>query len=322
MPKYIIVGCLGIDHIILSDGRNMPRQAGGDAYYGAAGAHVWSNDVGIVAVIPKTYPQGLVDKLQQSGMDISGIIRNNLKMGLEGTIEYKADGSRVLGAARGVFKFLQDHVPGLLALIGKPYWRKVSPQADLIPKSYLNAKGVFLASMAYANQAECLRLFHERVKNIILDPPPLMPWIRRGRPPQDLADLSMANFVLPSEQEAFEYWGDGISPDDAAERFFSLGARNIAFKMGERGAKVYLNGQRKAYDVPIYKTKAVDITGAGDSFGGGFLVGLAETGDPIKAACYGAVSASFVVEGFGADYALQVTRQQAEERFEKLFNLA
>ena len=51
------------------------------------------------------------------------------------------------------------------------------------------------------------------------------------------------------------------------------------------------------------------------------MVGLAETGDPVKAACYGAVSASFIIEGYGADYALGVTRDQAEDRLKKLLEM-
>jgi len=47
-------------------------------------------------------------------------------------------------------------------------------------------------------------------------------------------------------------------------------------------------------------------------------VGLSETRDPVRAALYGAVSASFVIEGFGALHGLGVTRAQAEERLNTL----
>jgi len=319
MPKYLIIGCIGTDHIIFPDGRT-ETHAGGDAYYAAAGARIWSSDVGIAAVIPKNYPQELIDKLSRAGIDVSGIIRTNLKMGLEGTIEYKDDGSRVLGAAKGILKFLQDHLPGVLALVANPYWEKVSAQPELIPESYMQAEAVFLASMAYSNQAKALRIFDGKAAHIVLDPPPLMPWVKRGTPPKELADLSRVSAVLPSEQEAYEYFGDGIAPDSAAEKFFSMGAQCVVYKMGGHGARVYGKGNQ-AVHVPVYRTKAVDPTGAGDSFGGGFLVGLAETGDPVKAACYGAVSASFIIEGYGADYALGVTRDQAEDRLKKLLEM-
>ncbi len=320
MPRYVIVGCLTIDHIIRGSGGEPVIQIGGDGYYGAAGARIWSGDVGIASVIPSTYPREFIDRLADSGIDTSGIVRMNHKKGFEGTIEYRDDGSRVLGAATGVFKFLQDYLPWLLSLAAGPYWEKVSPQAELVPESYLDARGVFLASMAYRNQAACLERFHRRAGTVVIDPPPLMPWVKHGTVPVGLADLSLADYVLPSEQETCEYWGDGISPDEAAERYFGLGASCVVLKMGEKGARVYERRTGSPREIPVFRTKAVDVTGAGDSFGGGFMVGIAETGDPVKAACYGAVSASFVVEGFGADHTLKVSRQDAEERLAKIMN--
>jgi hypothetical protein len=48
------------------------------------------------------------------------------------------------------------------------------------------------------------------------------------------------------------------------------------------------------------------------------MVGYQETGDPLLAGCYGAVSASFVLQGFGALYALQFSRAQADARLSEL----
>lgn len=47
---------------------------------------------------------------------------------------------------------------------------------------------------------------------------------------------------------------------------------------------------------PPGHSKVVETTGAGNSFLGGFIMGLSETGNPVTAAKYGAVAASFVVE--------------------------
>jgi sugar/nucleoside kinase (ribokinase family) len=50
---------------------------------------------------------------------------------------------------------------------------------------------------------------------------------------------------------------------------------------------------------PTRHPSVVDTTGAGNAFLGGFAIGLWRTGDPIRAACYGAVSSSFVVQQIG-----------------------
>ena len=320
MPDYLVIGCLGIDHIILADGTHMQPKPGGNAFYGAAGARLWGVDVGIVALVPKGYPQEWINQLAAAGVDTSGIVRTKDSLGLEGTITYQADGTRLLGATGGAIKFIQNYFPTLLSAVGMPIWQKVCPNASHIPQTYFSARAVFLAAMAYSNQAACVHILNGKMQRIILDPPPLMPGVKHGKPPRDLADLSLVDYILPSEQETQEYFGDGISPRQAAEHFYSLGARNIALKRGSRGAELYIEGRLEPQHVSIYKTKAVDITGAGDSFGAGFMVGLMETGDTRKAACYGAVSASFIIEGFGADHALGVTRVQAEQRLHKLLD--
>ncbi|KPI45541.1 uncharacterized protein AB675_763 [Cyphellophora attinorum] len=50
---------------------------------------------------------------------------------------------------------------------------------------------------------------------------------------------------------------------------------------------------------PTRHPSVVDTTGAGNAFLGGFAIGLWRTGDPMRAACYGAVSSSFVVQQIG-----------------------
>jgi len=62
----------------------------------------------------------------------------------------------------------------------------------------------------------------------------------------------------------------------------------------------------------------VDVTGAGDAFCGGFAAGLLETGDPVRAGQYGLVSASIVIEGYGATYGLQIPREVVTRRLQYL----
>jgi sugar/nucleoside kinase (ribokinase family) len=65
--------------------------------------------------------------------------------------------------------------------------------------------------------------------------------------------------------------------------------------------------------------KIVDVTGAGNAYCGGFLVGLAETGDLAQAGRYGAVSASFALAQFGAMFPLDDLRDRAEQRLSILY---
>ena len=58
----------------------------------------------------------------------------------------------------------------------------------------------------------------------------------------------------------------------------------------------------------------VYVTGAGDSFCGGFMAGYLFTHDPLQAAAYGAVSASFIVESLGARKPNHYQKELAEQR--------
>jgi len=71
-------------------------------------------------------------------------------------------------------------------------------------------------------------------------------------------------------------------------------------KLGAQGQYVYEPASGRKWHVPACPARLVDVTGAGDSYCGGFLVGLDQTGDPLEAALRGCVTASLVVEGVGA----------------------
>ena len=57
--------------------------------------------------------------------------------------------------------------------------------------------------------------------------------------------------------------------------------------------------QSKKFLIPIYETKAVDPTGAGDVFGGAFLAEFLRSGEIDWASAVGSAAASIAVEGHG-----------------------
>ena len=76
------------------------------------------------------------------------------------------------------------------------------------------------------------------------------------------------------------------------------------------------------FSVPSYPLEsAVDPTGAGDSFAGGFLGYLAThdaelTDTTVRCALvYGSVMASFNVEDFGSERIIRLAQEEIEERF-------
>jgi hypothetical protein len=94
----------------------------------------------------------------------------------------------------------------------------------------------------------------------------------------------------------------------------SNGVRWIAIKMDTRGSIVYDTKQNKEYRIPVFPSETVDTTGAGDAYSGGFLEGIAETGNVLEAGIRGTVSASFAVEGWGAFGLLKVAKEEVRRR--------
>ena len=317
MPRYITVGNTVIDHLVVPDGRQMPSQLGGDAIYSAMGVRVWSQDVGIVSIIGRSFPSEWTDGLASAGIDVSGIKRRAFPINLEGRIIYNPDGSRTWGPPEGILGIAVRLFPRLFLALGPRLSLAFSPQAADIPESYYGAAGAHMAPMAVARQAECLEALHGHVGIITLDLLPILPGVlRKGERPY-IPDLTLVTAVLPSEQEIAEYFGP-VSIEEGAQRLASEGARMVLVKLGEQGSLVYEAESKHWWQIPIYPTKVKDPTGAGDAYCGGFLVGLDETGDPFEAALYGTVSASFIIEGFGALYSSEVTRADAEARLHSM----
>ena len=105
---------------------------------------------------------------------------------------------------------------------------------------------------------------------------------------------------------------------DLADAFADMGPEVVVLKLGAAGQILFDCKRKMRWGIPAYPARVRDVTGAGDAYCGGFLVGLVQTGDPLEAALHGAVSASLVVEGSGALYALDSTSGLAQARLEAL----
>jgi len=79
--------------------------------------------------------------------------------------------------------------------------------------------------------------------------------------------LPYSDYTLMNEEEARLLTGKR-SPEDAASALREMGATHIVIKQGAGGC--WADGA----SIPGFRVKAVDTTGAGDSFSGGFIAAL------------------------------------------------
>ena len=113
---------------------------------------------------------------------------------------------------------------------------------------------------------------------------------------------------------------DQEEPEEAAKVLLHKGVSLVAVTLGKDGA--YVCTQEGGAVVPGFLSQVVDTTGAGDSFWGGFLYQLAESGKNPKEvtleeakrfARFGNAVASLCVEKRGGIPAMP-TMEQVEER--------
>lgn len=96
--------------------------------------------------------------------------------------------------------------------------------------------------------------------------------------------LKYVDYFIPSIEEAEKLSGE-TDPDRIADVFFDKGVKSVVIKLGKRGCYLRETYESEPQYFPAYTSvKAVDTTGAGDSFCSGFLYGLAN-GFSLPEAC-------------------------------------
>lgn len=107
----------------------------------------------------------------------------------------------------------------------------------------------------------------------------------------------VTDIALPTFPDENALFGDA-TPADTADRIAGYGVREIVVKDGTEPALVVADGDRTSVSAAM--AKAVDTTGAGDSFNGGYIASRLAGLDPVKAAAKAHRVAARVVEFHGA----------------------
>lgn len=329
MLDFLALGNLTLDDVVTSEGRIAPNQLGGNGAYAAAGMRLWGERVGLVGVVGSDFPQQWLDALSEAGVDISGVARLDTPHQLRSRVFYFPDGRRtdvvaearaMLPAAAATLLDLETEYTAMGSPFHRRMWPIFSPNPQLLGINQLGARYAHLSPGPVANNranAAALKARSGGAIRLTLDWP-WWDWDQEASADAEL--LRHIDYLLPSQEE-FDIHARALAgrpPDTVARGLLAQGPQAIVIKQGSRGARLLAKGASRWQTIPVYPAQVVDPTGAGDSFCGGFLVGLARTQDPLQAALYGAVSASFLIEDFGVLHSLAVTPAQAETRLTEL----
>jgi ribokinase len=291
---YYTIGGFTLDDTILPSGEIRWAAPGGNALYSAIGARIWGCEVGIITLVGKDYPQAYLDQMRSAGFNLEGIRR----------IDHPSYHVWVLHEGEGRRQIIYRLDSGVNSVL--------DPRPKDLSQGVKQARGALICPILGSSQTALLEYLLPLQIPLFLDLVVISGQIdvRSGHSP---ALWPRLRGFLPSVEEVRALFGD-MSLGVLLEKLQAIGPELFAVKLGQHGCLVRDARDGQVYHVPAYPTKSVDTTGAGDSFCGGFMVGLQETGDSIEAALLGTISASFVIEDFGALHALEVSTEAAQER--------
>lgn len=147
---------------------------------------------------------------------------------------------------------------------------------------------------------------------IILNPAPAAPI------PDSV--MKKIDIVTPNETEAYILTGVEIKNEEDAKRaskvFMEKGVKQVVITLGSMGA--FAMNEEKAELIGRLSVDAVDTTGAGDAFNGGFVMALAEGKDLFTALRYGNVTGALSVTKYGTAPAMP-TKTEIDALYQEIY---
>lgn len=290
VPELVIVGSIGIDTI------ETPREKrveilGGSVSYACAAASFFVK-TGMVGVVGTDFPAEYRALWEQMEIDLAGLQTEEGKtFRWSGVYEENMDNRQTLLTELNVFEHF-------------------SPE---LPEVYRDAPYLFLANIHPALQLHVLEQVHSP-KFVLIDTMDL--WINIAR--DELVEvIGKCDMLTVNESEARLFTGKDCLNEAAAE-LLTMGPKFVLIKKGGSGSILF--SSEGSVSIPAVKLDDFkDPTGAGDTFAGGLMGALAESGktdtESIRTAMmYGTVTASFGVEEFSLDRLAELDRMQIDER--------
>jgi len=292
-PSLVIVGSIGIDTIETPQEKRV-EILGGSVSYACAAASFFVQ-TGMVGVVGTDFPAEHRKLWERMGIDLAGLQTEEGK-----TFRWS-----------GVYEENMDNRETLLTELN--VFETFSPE---LPEAYCDAPCLFLGNIHPALQLHVLEQVHSP-KFVLIDTMDL--WINIAR--DELVEVvGKCDMLTLNESEARLFTG-ADSLTEGAEILLGMGPQFVLIKKGESGSM--LVSREDSFSIPAYKLDDFkDPTGAGDTFAGGLMGALAESGqideEAIRRAMvYGSVTAAFGVEEFSLERLATLNRTQIDARVEE-----
>lgn len=295
--SIVVVGTVAFDTVETPFGRG-ENVLGGSATYFSTSASFFT-DVSLVAVVGEDFPDEHVQFLQSRDIDTDGLQRIPGKtFHWSGKYGYDLNEAQTLDTQLNV---LTEFKPDL-------------------PEAYREAEYLFLANIDPELQMEVL----EQMRTPKLVACDTMNFWISSKPEALRRVLQKVDIVVINEGEARQFTGEA-NLVKAARQIIALGCKRLVVKRGEYGVLMFTTDT--VFAAPAYPLEEVfDPTGAGDTFAGGFMGYLANTGDLSEegirqAIIFGSVMASFNVEDFSLNRMKRLDYKEIEARYKSFKSL-
>lgn len=153
-----------------------------------------------------------------------------------------------------------------------------------------SANGAVKKAFSIAREKECLVAYDPNFKEKFTD-------IEDAKTALEDIIEHVDILMLSSAHDA-EKLIDLSSPDKIIKYFWDRGVTTVVVKMGQAGSAVGHNGE--IISIPYREAELVDTTGAGDTFNGAFLHGIASGMTPFESAKLASIAAAEQAKGWGA----------------------
>ena len=298
--SLLTVGTVAFDDIETPLGK-ADKIVGGACTYISLAAAYFMKDINLVSVIGDDFPQEMLDLLASKGVNLDGLQIKEGEKSFFWAGKYHDDlNSRdTLDTQLNV---LADFDP-------------------VLPDNYKKSDFVMLGNLTPDVQMRVIEQMENKPRLIAMDTMNFWMDIALDRLKEVLKKVDC---LMVNDEEARQLSGEH-SLVKAANKILEMGPRYLIIKKGEHGALLFYDGE--IFFAPALPLAEVfDPTGAGDTFAGGFMGYLAQSGDISfenmkRAVIFGSAMASFCVEKFGTERLQNLTPADVKDRVNRFVQL-
>jgi sugar/nucleoside kinase (ribokinase family) len=298
--SLLTVGTVAFDDIETPLGK-ADKIVGGACTYISLAASYFVKNINLVSVIGDDFPQETLDLLSSKGVNLEGLQVKEGEKSFFWAGKYHDDlNSRdTLDTQLNV---LADFDP-------------------VLPPSYQDSEFVMLGNLTPAVQMRVIEQMNGKPRFIAMDT--MNFWMDIALDGLK-AVLKKVDCLVVNDEEAKQLSGER-SLVKAADKIMAMGPKYLVIKKGEHGALLFYN-ENIFFAPALPLAEVFDPTGAGDTFAGGFIGYLAQSGDLTfenmkRAVIFGSAMASFCVEKFGIERLKNLSNLEIKERVSKFVDL-